>query len=77
MTAWTGFPPDPTTDGWHWLRCDPGELGPARWNAATRKWTEGRLFNVTSAMTPHGLANLHRRAPNMPRIEYVGPCVMP
>ena len=71
--TWTGYPPDPTTDGWHWLREEgSGFPFPLLWDRYQQTWHEGALTSRMS-VTPERLSSdFYVR-----RIEYVGPCVMP
>ena len=78
--TWTGLPPDPTIDGWHWLRVD-GFGGcatmivtePVLWTAETQTWSGGRMFGDCVEEAPSTMASLCYPG----RAEYVGPCVMP
>ena len=67
--TWTGYPPDPTTDGWHWLR-QGDALEAVYWERP--RWFVGAFGHVRGFRPDELLNRTH-----VPRIEYVGPCVMP
>lgn len=70
MTQWNGCPPDPSVDGWHWLR--HGGLCPAEWIAADRKWYQGGIC-CGGSCTPEQLLSPHFAE----GVQYLGPCPTP
>ena len=69
-TPWNGYPPDPTVDGWHWLR--HGELSPAYWQADIKAWSQGGLVCGGSADPAYLASDVFQGG-----VQYVGPCLMP